>query len=148
MALDLQVIHEALANQIRNTDIKNTFNVFAFSEPGGTSPKIEVRPGIEYLEYFTTFGPDGTADLMLDLIVDLRGMTGEDRALWAWRLLSSGTSDGGSPQPTSLVDAVMSDKTLGGTVQDAVIMSAAWDDDNDQITAPVRIILKKSGAAV
>lgn len=149
MALDLQAIHEALADQIRASPLGEAFNVTAFSEPGTKLPRIEVRAGLGYIEsYFSTFGPDGTADLKIDLVADLGGLTGQDRALWAWRLMSVGDNENGDPHSMSLVDVVHADRSFGGVVQDAVILSADWDDELDRITFPVWIIIKKTGAAV
>jgi hypothetical protein len=144
MALDLKLIHEAVAEALE--PVRDGFDVFAFPEPSVTRPKFEVVPGGsegEYVSYFGTFGADGRADAMVTVRVTVLGLTAQDRALAIWRLAGSG-----STVPRSIVDALMVDQTLGGVVETLRPLTGSWDEDADTFEVPVAIVARKSGAQV
>jgi len=141
MSLDLVAIHTALADQIRDgIDDSGAFTVTPFPSTA-PAPKIEIHPGDPYVNYFATSGPDGLSDVNLVIEVFLSGANPETEHLQRARLLSSGTGFG-----SSIVDAVMRDRSLGGTVDDAVTLTASVSPEDGTISIPVAIQAKKVGA--
>lgn len=146
MAVNLATIHNALATQIAAHITRET-NVDAFPSRPYNPPSITVHSDpSNYLAYIGTFGPNGEADLMLRLKVEVDASDGlESVCLKIADYLSVGTGNG-----SSIPDAVMIDKTLGGVVASCVVLSAEWDSDGDPGVAwiPVQIILSKQNAQV
>ena len=139
--LDLKAVHEALADQIRDgIDDATGFTVKAFPS---TSPRpaIEVWPDADYISFFETSGPTGLADVQLVIRIFLSAANPETEWLQVCRLLSAGTGF-----DSSIVDAVMADRTLGGAVADTFIGDARWEPDDGAIDVPVQIQLNKVGA--
>lgn len=145
MAVNLETIHRALAAQLV-AHISRETNVSAFPDGSTTFPQITVHsdPG-GYLAYIGTFGPNGEADLMLRLKLEVDAGDVESMCIKVAAYLSVGTGNG-----SSIPDAVMFDKTLGGVVGDCVTLTAEWDSDGDPGVAwiPVQIILSKQNAKV
>ena len=131
MALAPRAIHTAVAEQLKASPLGDLFTVHPFPALAAPAPKIEVVPSAEYVAYWGTFGPNGNADLMLTIRCTLDGLTDEDRARRAWQLVSVGTDVNGNGQVLGVADVVHADRTLGGVVQDAVILTAKWIDDAD-----------------
>ena len=145
MALDPYTIHVALADQIRDY-IAADVNVYPWPHRTPDLPAVSIWPGAEYLAYIGTFGPNGIADMMLEVVVQQSAADDESEFKFLSDLLAVGTGAG-----SSIMDAVHLDRSLGGLVEDAVVLTALWNADPTQpITArlPVQIILKKSGAQV
>jgi hypothetical protein len=146
MAVDLAAIHRAAATQIQNALTRLT-NVYPFPQDTVVYPCVTVYPGAgEYIDYWKTMGPNGNADMMLRLKVEVDSESSEAVAVKICDYLSVGTG-----HTSSIVDAVMADRTLGGTVEDALVLSAEWvDPDSSRGVAwlPVSIILKKQNAEV
>ncbi len=144
MALDLKAIHEALAGQIK-AYLSDDWNVAPWPLSGKKGELIEVWPGSPYVGYFGSFGPNGHADVLLELRVYLPSADPATYGERTSRALSVGTGHG-----SSIPDAVMSDATLGGVVSSAKVLSAEWSPstDGDEIRIPVEIIAKKQGAQV
>ena len=145
MACDPYAIHVALADQIRDY-ITADVNVYAWPMRTPDYPSVSVWPGPEYIAYIGTFGANGIADMMLELVIEHSAADDESEFKWIADLLAAGTGFS-----ASLADAVMSDRTLGGVVDDAVVLTAEWSaDPQSAIVArlPVQIILSKSGAQV
>jgi len=145
--MDLDAIHRALAAQIE-AYIDDDWNVQAWPMSGYEFPLIEVWPGQGgYAGYFSTFGANGRADVMLEVRVFVDGSDPETVFKRITRALSVGSAHG-----SSVVDAVMSDRTIDGTVQDARAMSADWIIRGDGLGAegriPVEVVVLKSGAQV
>lgn len=141
--LDLKAVHEALANQI-SAGIANvgSFTVQAFPS---TSPRpcIEVWPDSEYVNYHVTSGPAGLSDVSLVIRVYLSAANAESEWLIACRMISAGTGHG-----SSIYDAVMADRTLGGAVADIDTATARWNAQEGTIDIPAAIQLNKIGAEV
>lgn len=144
--MDLDAIHRALAAQI-DAYISDDWNVQPFPESGSPEPLIEVWPGSPYAGYFASFGANGRADLMLEVHVFVDGPNAETVFKRITRALSVGTAHG-----TSVVDAIMSDRTIDGNVEDVKAMQADWQIIPGGLAAegviPVEIVVLKSGAQV
>lgn len=144
MSVDLEAIHRALAAQIRANVAEDT-NVYPFPMAGRMPPCITVYPAAgTYLDYWKTFGPNGDADMMVRLKVEVDAAEGESSGIKMCRYLGVGVGN-----TSSVIDAVMADRTLGGTVDSAVILTAEWaDPDTDPGVAwfDVSIILSKQNA--
>lgn len=146
MSFDIQAIRRALAAQIR-ARIADDIDVFAYPSEGPTMAAITVYPSAgDYVSYFTTMGANGNADLSFRLKVEVAADSIESVEIKLDRLLGSGLGN-----TSSIVDAVMYDRTLGGTVGSCVVLSAVMGDpDVDPGIAwlPVEIILSKQNAQV
>lgn len=144
MAFDIQAIRRALAEQIR-AGIADDTDVFAYPSEDPPPPSIAVWPGSgEYVNYFTTMGPNGNADLMFRLRVEVMADSIESMQIKLDRYLGSG--DGND---SSIVDAVMADRTLAGTVGDCVVLTGVMGDPDTEPNIawlPVQIILSKQNA--
>lgn len=139
--LDLLVVHEALADQIRGgIEDAGKFTVVAFPS-ASPRPSIEVWPDTDYVSYFETSGSEGVADVQLVIRLFLSGANPESEWRTACRLLSAGSGHG-----SSIVDAVMADTTLGGAVAHTFIGGSRWIPDDGAIDIPVLIQLNKIGA--
>ena len=141
--LDLKAVHEALAAQIRSRVAdagKFTIGALPLTV---ARPSIEVWPDVDYVTYYETSGSAGLADVQLLVRVFLSGNNIETEWLTAMRLLSAGTG-----HSSSIVDAIMSDRTLGGVVADAFAGSARYNPEEGTIEIPVDIQLNKQGAQV
>lgn len=152
MADDFEQIHRALAEQI-DVGINEDTTVYPFPIESPVKPCITVYPGAgKYVDYFTSHGPNGTADLYLRLKVEVDG-DGESIGMKICAYLSIGTGNG-----SSVPDAVhgtradgTSGRKLGGLVDDCVVLSADWaDPDSDPGVAwlPVAVYLTKQNAEV
>lgn len=146
MAFDLKAMHEAMASQLQSVATAAGMNVYAFSEPSKTGPKIEVIPDGEYIAYWGSFSASGHGDVSVIVRASVAGLNAETRALAVWQLAGVGDDAASNAQPQSIVDALMADKTLGGTVATLVPSLGYWDDEASTFEVPVRVTLKKSGA--
>ena len=147
--VDLKAIHEALADQLE-ANLASDWNTAAFPFSGMEHPLVEVWPRVGntgYIGYFVTYGANGKATIQLELRVFIANNTPEDAAERIWEALSVGTGHG-----DSIVDAVMQDRTLGGTVADTIVREAVWSATTDDLGSvailPVDIVLAKQGANV
>lgn len=142
MALNLETIHRALADQLRANLARDTA-VNAFDIPPTTYPSITVYPDpAGYLQYLSTFGGNGYVDLRLRLKLEVDS-DNESVFIKICDYLSAGAGF-----TSSIWDAIRIDKTLGGVVEDCVPSAAEWDAESDPDVAwiPVQILVKKTGA--
>lgn len=148
MAVDLVAIRQALATQIRAA-LDDDTNVYPYPVADPQPPSVTIYPHPStYFYYFGgptgTFGPNGNADLMFQLRVDVTAQDMPSMSIKIDRYL--GVGDGNN---SSIVDAVMADRTLAGTVGSCAVLSAVVGDPD---TAPgtaqldVSIILSKQNA--
>lgn len=147
MAANLKLIHEACATRL-NAGIARDWNVAAFPYSGKPLPLIEVWPGSgDYIAYWGTFGASGTADLVLDIRIQVA--TGD--AFTTFKQITDMLSVG-TGHTSSVIDALMADKTLGGTVETLRVLTGRWPVDDDNLGSvaivPVELVLRKSGAVV
>ena len=143
--LILADIHNALADQIR-VGIDRQTNVYPFPNGSYNTPAVTVHSDPSgYISYWGTFGPNGDADILLRLKIEVDAADVESMCIKIADYLSVGTGN-----DSSIVDAVMADRTLGGVVGDCVILTAEWDTENEPFVAylPVQIILRKVNAEV
>jgi hypothetical protein len=143
--LVLRGIHVALADQIR-AGIDRQTNVYEFPNGSYNPPSVTVHSDPSgYISYWGTFGPNGDADILLRLKIEVDAGDLASVCIKIADYLSVGTDNG-----SSIVDAVMADRTLGGVVGDCVILTAEWDTENEPFVAylPVQIILRKVNAEV
>lgn len=146
MAFNVETIHRALASQIqaylkangRDTNV-NPFPSGILSPPSIT---VEPDPSGYIPSYFETFGTAGYADINVRLKIEVDAIETESVGIKIASYLSVGTSNG-----SSVVDAIRSDKTLGGVVDDCLPYDVEWSPD-EYWTAyiNVRILAKKTGA--
>lgn len=142
MAVVLEVIHRALATQIANHLARDT-NVYPFPVDLPVIPAISVHPASgTYIDYFSTFGPNGTSDLKLRLKLEVDS-DAESVAIQICDYLSVGTDNN-----SSIVDAVHFDRTLGGAVDDTAVLTAEWDVESSVVWIDVWILLTKQNAEV
>lgn len=125
MSLDLEAIHRALADQIRDY-IADDWNVQPFAGSGAPLPLIEVQPGTPYVDYFPPEATFCEATINLRIWVFLPVPDGASNPETVFqrmaRALSSGDGHG-----TSIADAVMAgDKTLGGLAIDMQVFPAEY----------------------
>lgn len=137
----IEEIRKAMAAQIK-ANVERGTNV-TWYEILTDTPDFP-RIGIELTEvgYFGTFGPDGESDVLgrLRLEIGVLPMTAENAAIKLSAYLDT-------TQPSSIVNAVMADKTLGGTVDECVVLSATVLSPYEA-EFPFSIILSKQGANV
>lgn len=147
MACDPWAIRTALADQIRSY-VATDINVYWHGMRNPDNPSIQVKAAAEHIAYIGTFGADGVGDMMLELVVQFNATDDESEVRRLCELQSAGTD-----MPSSLFDAVHSDRTLGGVVSDAVLLTADQVVEGDpevptSMVVPVRIVFTKSGAKV
>lgn len=147
---DFQPIHEALATQIRayvNAGGRQT-NVSPFPDGATNFPQITVHSNTStYVDYFGTMGPNGVASMFVRIKIELDSSAGPTSVCIAMLdYLSVGTGN-----PVSVIDAIHSDRSLGGVVglNGAAALTAEWDSDTDPGVAwiPVQILLNKQNAS-
>jgi hypothetical protein len=134
---NLAAIHTALADQIR-LNVQRDINVSPHPNSGMPLPLIEVWPATEYIDYYSlSDSDDGVLAVRFRLLV----ATASNSATEFKIITDLLTWDG----PHSIRAAVMADRTLGGTVDSAVVLSAEWDADAANLAAwiPVETIAQR-----
>lgn len=141
--LDIEAIYVALADQLR-AGIADAGGFTIKAHPSTAPvPAIEVWPDEGDVSYFETSGSEGLADVNILIRAFLSGANPESEWRTMARLRSSGTGHN-----SSVIDAVMADRTLGGVVADAFIAGSRWNPEQGTIEWPVAIQLNKEGAQV
>jgi hypothetical protein len=137
MTADLAAIHTALADQIR-INVQRDINVSPHPHSGMPFPLIEVWPATEYIDYYSESDSDqGVLKVRFRLLMATAANSATEFKIITDLL----TWDG----PNSIRAAVMADRTLGGTVDSAVVLTAEWDADAANPTAwiPVETIAQR-----
>lgn len=143
--LDLRAIREGLAAQIQTYVTRGT-TVHAYDPGDHAGPAIIIRAASgEYVSYFSTMGGNGYAEVFLTLELDPAATRPADQRRAIDDYLAVGTGN-----TSSVVDAIHSDRTIGGLVSDVVCLTADIADDSAD-TDPVavlhvRCIVKKVSA--
>jgi|GEM_PF-6097810 len=144
MAVNVEAIHRAVADKLRRGLARDTsVNPFPIGAP--VYPSITVYPDSPYINYFETMGANGKASIHLKLKIEVDSDS-ESMFIKIADYLSVGTGN-----TSSVTDALMAtDHTLGGLVDECVILSAEWDAINDPDVAwlPVQILVSKQNAQV
>lgn len=114
------------------------------AESGQQMPMPRIRlvlAASDPIDYFTTMGPAGIARVRFDLVVEPAG-TDKSAVVRLDDYLSVGTGNG-----SSVVDAILADRTLGGVVADCVLLGvSAYDPELVTATLPLEVRVAKIGA--
>lgn len=145
--LVLQVIRKALANQIGGY-LQRDGTVHPYDPGDHRLPSIIIRPADDYIAYFGTMGPSGIADILLDVDIEVATAQAASAGIAMDDYLSAGLGNN-----SSVVDAIHSDRQLGGTVADCVCLTAdapveRVEDGVLVATIHVQIIVTKQNAEV
>lgn len=150
LTADLEVIHRALASQIKTYLDANGRDTNVRPFPAGilSPPCITVHSSPStYLDYFGTLGPNGIESMFLRIKIEIEAVESESACVLMCKYLGIGTGNG-----SSVLDAIHSDRSLGGVVgvNGCAALTAEWDSDGDPYTAwiPVQILLTKQNAEV
>lgn len=123
MSLTLSAIREALAGQIRN-NVARDVNVYAYKPSDPRFPCIAIT-GPSRIEYTRTFsGPSEVSEVDLNVEIHIVAFA-LDQQMALDDYLSAGSGNG-----SSVVDAIESDKTLGGAVEFVQVGTASGSSAN------------------
>lgn len=142
MDLDPDVIHQALADQIKS--YIPSLNVSPFPWAGQPFDRVEIWPDPDiYINYQTSYGGTGMADVFPRIRLDVDTPNAETAFKRISKYLKSGTN-----QSTSIRDAINADATLGGVVHKAMVLSVEWPEDfeskSQTVWIPVRVITQRA----
>lgn len=138
MALDLYAITKAIATQI-DTGTNRAIATYALVPPATPQfPCVIVRANEQFVTYFDTFGDNRLCDVQLELLVMHQGTSDEDSQIAVLDMLSAGAG-----KTNSVIDALMADQTLGGTVQTCIVTTASGLSKSTQAdgSEPVMAVL-------
>lgn len=118
---DVATVHRALSDVVKS--IVRDLNVSPWPFSGMPTPRIEVWPGDDYLDYYgESDSDDGPMRVRWRLRIDLSTADPETAFLTMTDLLAW---DGLS----SIRAALMGERSLSGRVDDTVVLSAQWETD-------------------
>lgn len=141
--LTLRDIREALAQTI-TAGISRQTNVYPYGVGDPKFPAITIEPDSgDYVDYWLTFGSAGLAAVRLVLVLEPGGNDPVSAGIALDDYLSAGTGNG-----SSVIDAVLADRTLGLAGCDCVITSASVDATTVTARLSVSVTVNKIGAAV
>lgn len=130
-------IRKRLADQISGA-VGKSINVSWFPGSGRPVPLIEIDEAVDSIEYLPQIGSAGKAVLRFTLTVLLDGRSGESVVADMDDLLSWDS-------PRSLYAAVSADRTLGGLVDEALVLTAErFVGEPARAELPVEIKVRKS----
>ncbi len=137
MAVDIGAIREALVGQVA-LGIDRQVNRYAYQPNAPQLPAVICVPGDEYVAYHESFAPNAAVSIQFDLLLLAAPGPDVDGQILLDQLLSAGTGQG-----NSVIDAIEADRTLGGTVHDAIVRTASSEgridlDDTGNTKADVR----------
>lgn len=120
MALDLASFRAALAAQINSYISGSEYpaNVYDYApdSPALNAVIIRPKPSDDFIAYRGTFGANALTTSTWEIEVRCSNSMDGDKAMDCY--MSTGT-------PASIIDAIDTDRTLGGVVGDCTIMSAS-----------------------
>lgn len=143
----LEDIRTALAAQLKDK-IARDCNVSAWPDSTPPLPTVQVWPASNYVDPWTTFSGGGRATVNLRVRVETANQDGATAA----KIMDEFLSPGSLGESSSIVDAIMSDPTLGELVDSCVPVPGGIEIDIDPDTynhvgfIDVQVILKKNGA--
>jgi hypothetical protein len=122
MALNIGAIRAALAAQIQS-HVSRGVNVYdGYTPASPTPPCVLITPNPDvYITYHATFSQTGLAIVHLRLTIAVPPGPDTDGQKTLDEFLSAGTG-----QSNSVLDAILTDKTLGGTAGDCVVQSVEF----------------------
>ncbi len=134
----ITTIRKALANQIQS-GVARSVNVSWYPQSGMSVPLIEIVEDFgESIDYTKAFGSSGEVTLRFTLVVLIDGRNAETITMTMDDLLSWDSS-------SSIFAAVAEDRTLGGLVEEALVLTASRiQGDPTRAELPVEINLPKS----
>lgn len=130
--LRLSEIREALAEQLRS-NISRDVTVRAYP-PAGAAPSITVESASDYLDYWVSFTSSGIARARFVLAVDPGGSDYESSLRRLDDFLSAGIGS-----ESSVVDALMSDTTLGVEELNAHIDGVSSSDNTAEVSVSIHV---------
>lgn len=143
MALTLSAIREAIGAQLRaNLDREINIDVDGEGKPTPVF-RLELQPSdpIDYWLSMNGSTGNGVAEVRFDVVVDVAGVD-QSSVRRLDDFLSVGTGNG-----SSVIDALLSDKTLGGVVETVHVSGVSeYDAVNVTATLPFRVVCRKQGA--
>ena len=144
--MDLRVAAVALADQLR-AGVDADVTVVAYpAEDTIPVPRVSVIPDRNVVDYVETFSSGGLSTVRLLVKVETGGDSNESAMVRVSEFLSVG-----SGFASSVSDAVMRDRTLGGRVDDAIVLDAEMPDPEGEpgvAYVGVQVRMSKSGAQV
>jgi hypothetical protein len=150
MALTISPIREALKAQLnavlsgRESDVK-TYRVTGAS----VFPRITIEADpVDYIDYWVTGTSVGLATVRFVLVVEAGPVNAEGFADESARRRLDDFLSVGTGNNSSIIDAVMSDTTLGGVAETCHIPRAEVDDATATARLPIEVHVKKVGANV
>jgi hypothetical protein len=139
MSFTLSTIRSAIKAQLE-ANIDREINV---DVDGAGMPAPSIRFELTQTpNYWGTFGADGIAFIEARFVIDAAGVD-QSAIRRLDEFLSVGTGNG-----SSLVDAIHTDVSFGGTVQGLTMEPGDYDADNVTAELLVTFIAKKQGAEV
>lgn len=140
--LTLGEIRNALATTIADGIDRQT-NVYAYPVGDPKLPCITIEPDSgDYVDYWLSFGAAGLSAVRLVLLLEPGGNDPVSAGIALDDYLSAGTGNG-----SSVIDAVLADRTLGLTRCDCVITSASVDPVTVTARLSVTVHISKIGAS-
>lgn len=140
--LTLGDIRNALAATI-TAGVDRQTNVYPYGVGDPKLPCITIEPDSgDYVDYWLTFGSAGLAAVRLVLVLEPGGNDPVSAGIALDDYLSAGTGNG-----SSVIDAVLADRTLGLAGCDCVITSATVDATTVTARLSVSVTVNKIGAA-
>jgi hypothetical protein len=138
--LILSEIREALSVTIRNGIGRQT-NVYAYPVEDPAPPAVTIEPDATYVDYWSSMGGRGLSIIRFVLVLEPGGndLPSALRRLDDYLSLGTGNS-------SSLVGAVMADRTLGLTGCDCTLVDCVVDPETATARLTVEIHISKIGA--
>jgi hypothetical protein len=116
--LDLIAIRVALAEQVQ-AGTSREINGYPYPKGNEELPCIVVHPADEYVDWYGSLGANDGALCVVNLVLELMApcrVTYEDGLRVLDEMMSAGVG-----LPNSVIDAIEADRTLAGTVDDALL---------------------------
>lgn len=140
----LEQVFEAIGDQLRanlNGDFQIAVDPF---DESTTVPRValDLEAG-DPIDWFGTFGPTGLAAVRIVVRLYPAGNVGGTDLRQLLQMLSVGTGNG-----NSVIDALMADKTLGGTASAFTVQRHRYDPERREYEIPLEVHINKQGAIV
>lgn len=139
--LTLGEVRNALAATI-TAGVDRQTNVYAYPVGDPKYPAITIEPESDYVDYWLSFGSAGLAAVRMVLVLEPAGNDPVSAGIALDDLLSAGTGNG-----SSVIDAVLADRTLGLAGCDCVITAATVDAATVTARLSVIVHIAKTGAS-
>lgn len=150
MALTIAPIREALKAQLNLVLSGRESDVKAYRVTGAAVfPRITIEADpVDYIDYWVTGTSVGLATIRFVLVVECGPLNADGFADESARRRLDDFLSVGTGNTASIIDAVMSDKTLGGVADTCHIPRAEVDDATATARLPLEVHVRKVGANV